>query len=250
MRYKLNLHAHSNFSDGGFSVKRIAEKYQELGFNTLVLTDHYYGMGPKKEAFSRDFDSSHRKSITLDREKLNLLRRQAKNITEKLGMGCIIGIEIGINKLEEVCVFGSDAIDAIFDLREERQDMGPDDTINISDLVDIRAKHPCMINLCHPGRPDVWVENNGHHILDGFEYIHAGTLMFDRFKKESGKHERPIPDEMRHLIKLSNSDAHSIECLDWNWNEVEEDIREEHHLIQYVNDKKPFYTISRLRDNW
>lgn len=237
MRYKLNLHAHCNFSDGGYTMKRMAEHYKELGFNTFVLTDHYYC-------------SSSRPEISLNREKLDLQRRQAKNIAEELDMGFIIGIEVGVARLEEVVVIGSDAIDMIMDLREAKVSADIDEVISMEELAQVRALHPCMINLCHPGRPDRWCEAGGHKVLDGFEYIHACTLMFDRFKRTENTSVRPVPGEFTGLVKLSNSDAHSIDCLDWCWNEVEEDIRSEAELITYVQDNKPFYTISRLRDNW
>lgn len=238
MRYKINLHAHSSYSDGGHTLSEMFLQYKELGFKVATFTDHYYNK------------PGERCNISLDREKIAAQREEAKRLGRFFNMGVICGIEIGINRLEEVVVIGEKAIDAIVDLREQRYDEMDDGTINIVDLLEIKKKHRCMINLCHPSRPYCWVEKGGHHVLDGFEYIHAGTLMFDRWRSTSDTPERKVPEEFLGKTKLCNSDAHSKSCLEWCWNEVEADIRNEHDLLGYVENGGLWHPVSSVRDNW
>ena len=41
----VNLHSHSEFSDGADSILKMANKAKELGHNALVVTDHGHGAG-------------------------------------------------------------------------------------------------------------------------------------------------------------------------------------------------------------
>ena len=239
MRYKIKLHAHSLFSDGGNTVAEMFHQYKELGFKVAVFTDHYYNMPSRPD-------------ISLTRAKIEQQRIEVAKVAKAYGMGGIVGIEVGISRLEEVVVIGTDAINRIMDLREERHarmDPGEGD-ITIKDLEDIRNEFSCMINLCHPGRPERWIENGGHNIIDGFEYIHMGTLMFDRWKRSTDSPNRKVPDEMKGKLKLSNSDAHHESQLHYNWNEIEQDIRSEAGLLAYVDNGGLWYPISSVRDNW
>ena len=38
--YKANLHCHSNFSDGQWSVEEIKENYKAQGYSIVAFTDH------------------------------------------------------------------------------------------------------------------------------------------------------------------------------------------------------------------
>ena len=237
MRFRINLHAHSRFSDGGHTVAEMFHQYKELGHNVAVFTDHYYNMPSRPD-------------ISLDRAKIDEQRGVVAAMSRAFNMGGIVGIEISINRLEEVVVIGSSAIDEIMNLREKRHLAGGEGDINIEDLRRIREKHSCMINLCHPGRPDCWCEAGGHHVLDGFEYIHGGTLMFDRWMRSTDSPNRKVPLQLKGKIKLSNSDAHSKDTLHWCWNEIEQDVRTEDELLAYVDNGGLWTPVSAVRDNW
>ena len=39
-QYKANLHTHSTFSDGEFTLPDMVEKYYDMGYDILAMTDH------------------------------------------------------------------------------------------------------------------------------------------------------------------------------------------------------------------
>ena len=39
---KINLHCHSNYSDGYVSLDKMAQEHKKLGFSAFVVTDHCY----------------------------------------------------------------------------------------------------------------------------------------------------------------------------------------------------------------
>ena len=45
---KINLHCHSNYSDGYASLSEMAEEHQKQGFSAFVVTDHCYPSFIKK----------------------------------------------------------------------------------------------------------------------------------------------------------------------------------------------------------
>lgn len=144
--YKINLHAHTCFSDGANTPYVMALKAKELGFSALVLTDHVYrkenseyGMVPEKwKAYWRAV-------------------AEAKTI-----LPVIVGCEVPYMG-EEVLVFGSTAVHEIW------ANYGIVDT-----LTDLKSRHNCAVILCHP---NVQYEKFLHE-LDGYERYNGGDDWF------------------------------------------------------------------------
>lgn len=146
MKYKINIHAHSIFSDGLNSPYVMALKAKELGFTALVLTDHYYGLDVPE--FMSPVTMKHlKKAVT-----------EAKEI-----LPIIIGMEVPFMG-QEVLVFGGAAIGSI--LRNGLPTM--------DEMLRLRKETGCAVILCHPGEDFEVTEP----AVDGFEQYNSGQDWF------------------------------------------------------------------------
>lgn len=207
MKSKINIHAHSLFSDGLNSPYKMALKAKELGFSALVLTDHFYGD-----------EFSHKDQISL--ESLIYLRR-CKSEIERSIMPVILGVEIPLLG-HEVIVFGYEAVIAIL-----RNGL-PTEESTAGLLYDLKFSSNCAIVLCHP-RP-IHNENRAKDIcnlIDGYEHINGG---FDFFKGISH-------GSLKGKQRWCNSDAHRANDLGQCYNILDVEIKNELDLIKYIKDK-------------
>lgn len=146
--YKLNIHAHTHFSDGCSSPYVMALEAKRLGFSALVITDHFYGM-------NSDF--------SLNESKFKLLR---KSCSEARGiLPVIVGIEIPFME-QEVLVFGGAAIKSIL----------KNGLPTMETLAGLKGTTGCAVILCHP-RAEF---ENTLPVIDGFERFNSGYDFFDR----------------------------------------------------------------------
>ena len=197
--YKINIHAHSIFSDGYDSPVILAQKALELGFTALVLTDHYY--------------DPTRHSIGLTTEKLPAYRR-AINEAKKI-LPVIVGVETPIYG-QEVLIFGGAGVKYVIE----------NEGIHTkADLHHIKELLKCAVILCHPS--------------DSFErlvpYVHGyerhnGTR--DMFAKD-----RPLAG-LEDKQAWHNSDAHMVGDLRDNYTLVNKKITCEADLINYIRKNK------------
>jgi predicted metal-dependent phosphoesterase TrpH len=212
VKYKINIHAHSIFSDGINSPYVMALKAKELGFSALVVTDHYYG------------HDRHELSLSINR--MRMLEKASKEA--KLILPVIIGMEIPLLG-QEFLLFGGSAIKSILkNGRPTRRAMRQ-----------LQESTYCALIMCHPG-------DFGHaaaDIADGFEEWNSGQNMFD-----NGRGKTRSFGKMENKPRWCNSDAHSADMLDWNYNIVDTKIRTESDLIKYIKrGKQPeFYINDRL----
>lgn len=217
--YKINLHAHSHFSDGLNSITEMAAEYKRLGFCCCVITDHVY---------TKDEECS----LTYKKYKYQV--KEAQAITY-LGFPTIIGIELSVKEAgEEIVVFGEPAIKTIFKLRERYNE------ITVKQLLAIKRhnKNSCLFNLCHPSSSAKLLELGGFELLDCYELINSGHEFFT-------KEENPY----RSLIALCNSDAHAIRSMNACHNEITIPIEHELELIAYFKSiKKVVHVNSRALD--
>ena len=149
MKYKINIHAHSIFSDGFNSPYVMALKAKELGFTALVITDHFYGLDIPE---------------FMGKNSMRLLRKSCKEAKEVLPI--IIGIEIPFMG-QEVLVFGEAAISWIL----------KNGLPTMSDMLEIKKDKDCAIILCHPGEDF----EKACPAIDGYEHFNSGQ---DCFKRE------------------------------------------------------------------
>lgn len=201
---KINIHAHSLFSDGLNSPYKMALKAKELGFSALVLTDHFYG-----DEFSQ------KDQISL--ESLIYLRRCRSEIEKEI-LPVILGVEIPLLG-QEVLVFGSQTVNAIL-----RNGL-PTEESTAGFLYDLKFSLNCAIILCHPG--PIYNKNKDiYRLIDGYEHINGG---FDFFKENShGK--------LQGKQRWCNSDAHRADDLGQCYNIIDGEIKNELDLIKYIKD--------------
>jgi predicted metal-dependent phosphoesterase TrpH len=207
-KYKINIHAHTFFSDGVNSPLGMALEANRLGFTALVITDHYYG------------ETDEWCSVNV--QKMRILRRacdEAKKI-----MPVIIGIELSFGG-EEILTFGSAMIQDIM----RHRDTGNELTMEL--LLKWKRRHDSAFVLCHPGKVENWVFLRP--LLDGYEEYNSGSSMF-RLELENG-----IVNEREHgaltgLPGWCNSDAHQAAGLERAYNLVDSKIENETDLIRYI----------------
>jgi predicted metal-dependent phosphoesterase TrpH len=153
MQYRLNIHAHTIFSDGCNSVYTMALKAKEIGLSALVITDHFYGL-------------EYPEFMTL--EKYKILKKEAREAAEILPV--IVGLEV-VFMGQEVLVFGESAILQI--LTNGKPDMNT--------MLRLKTNTGCAIILCHPGEFEFTVP-----ALDGFEHFNSGHNYFPEGKRDFG----------------------------------------------------------------
>ena len=84
---KVNLHAHTRYSDGHNTIEEMVEEYQRNHFSCAVITDHFYHRGSK---------------YSIDMESMKRAREEAYQLQKKKGYPVIVGIEHGLFKEEEI----------------------------------------------------------------------------------------------------------------------------------------------------
>lgn len=216
MTYKLNIHAHTIYSDGSPTVLELATAYKDLGFTCAVISDHYYGRE----------DLVH---YSMDRKKFIQACSDAEDAEQKLGYPVIVGMEYGFFGCEEVLCFGRDFLFRLYD--------GINST---EDFISLRKDYESACVLCHPrlrGGEHGFIAKKGHLCIDGFEHYNSGQNYFKN-PKFSGGHTREVPEEFKHLTAFSNSDAHNTRSLPRAVNLIDEPIKSESQLIDYITKKR------------
>ena len=201
MGYKINIHAHTIFSDGQNTPYRMALEAKELGFTALVITDHYYASRPDEWC-------------SLNLWKMHLLRRACKEAKQVLPV--IVGIELAFGG-EEILTFGSAVTQAIMEHVESGKEL------TMEYLLELKQKFDCAFVLCHPGKENNWKKLSP--LLDGYERFNSGSDMF--------KHDRRL-GPLESFPGWCNSDAHSVDGMARAYNVVDAKIETETDLIRYI----------------
>ncbi len=231
MKYKINLHCHTHFSDGANTVEEMAQAQHDLGFNTCVITDHVY---------------CEDRSISNSLEKFKLQLQHKEKAEKSVGIPIILGIELSVNRQEECLIFGTDAIIDILTLRHDK--ISNDDEgvgiITIDDIKEVKSKHDCIVILCHPQLPTYapnFIDVGGADILDGFEIINSGQNWF--------KH-RPVPSQFDDIVAICSSDAHSTQDRDLGrcYMYSDNSITNETELIKHIKSKSGFEFYNKFRN--
>lgn len=202
--YRINIHAHSLFSDGTNSPIEMAREAKRLKFTALVLTDHYYG-GKYPEV-----------EITFEKlRSYNMALREAKGI-----LPVIRGLEVAYGG-EEFLLFGSSAIKWLIATGGLNTD---------EDIKKMREEHHCAMVLCHPMQnARLW-----YKYLDGYERHNHCEDYF------SVRGEAQPLGMLEGKQAWHNSDAHQYEGLRVGYNLVASKITTEDDLIKYIkSDKHP-----------
>lgn len=205
-KYKINIHAHTIFSDGKNTPYRMALEAKEIGFTALVVTDHYHGA---TDAWS---------SVSV--QKMRLLRKACEEA--KTVLPVIIGIELAFGG-EEILTFGTAAIQEIM----RHRDAGNELTMDL--MLKWKNRHDCAFVLCHPGKEENW--DRLRPLLDGYEAFNSGDDMFKICV--NGRGERSLGC-LASLPGWCNSDSHSVDALRRAYNIVDSKIENETDLIRYI----------------
>jgi len=216
-QYKINLHAHTFFSDGANSPYTMALEAKRLGLCCLILTDHFY---PK--------NSSTCFSMGPDRYRLrNRASFEAREI-----LPIINGLELAFGN-EEMLVFGGEMIQKIYQHCSVNKA-----ELTISHLEKWKRRYESAFILCHPHSPSNWDVLRG--ILDGYERYNSGWDMFPSGADFSF---------LKSLPSWCNSDAHECETLCRAYNLIDTEIKTEYDLIQYLKSgKQPVYYINQKEE--
>jgi hypothetical protein len=229
--FKINLHAHTQYSDGQATIAQMAEACKDLEFTACVITDHVY-MDDRRPSVSQS-------------QYLHKILPEAREVQEKVGIPVIVGAEFSIGRMEECLVFGTQAITELYSMRQEYMNI-KDAYLDIADLAYIRDNRDCAVILCHPSIPVYgdnfstfdpenpqktkpmknWITQGGVNVIDGYEGINSGQPQFGKF--------RNVPKEFDGLISFCNSDAHSVISLSLGYNETASPIYTEDDLIRYI----------------
>lgn len=212
---KINLHCHTNYSDGD-DIFKMAKEHKTQGFSAFVTTDHVYPA--MLSSFKKNGDA---RSLTSYAE-FEKQAEELQKISEELDFPCIQGIELALYG-EEVLVFGQKVCQDIFDymakidLKEQEKyvaTMAYKRKLNLR-LINIleQNKENSAYILCHP-RLDTtpkWILKPLYPLLDGFEFQNYGTYYFtDQTNLACPRRmKRKIPRELKGKNKFYNSDAHS-----------------------------------------
>ena len=180
-KMKINLHCHTNYSDGCDSVFDMAKKHQQHGFSAFVVTDHVQPLHleeDRKQRFPRAITSY---------EQFQHQTQELKYVSKQLHFPCIQGMELGLFG-EEILVFGKKASRDIFhfmdkidftekyiDINNHRQKV----VLNLINILQQNKEHTAII-LCHPQLdPAVnWVLEPLYPLLDGYEFQNRGCYYF------------------------------------------------------------------------
>lgn len=231
--FKINLHAHTKYSDGYDTVEKQAKGCKSLGFSACVITDHVY-------------NAEHKYSLSV--QKFTEQLEEAKRVSEDLDYPVILGAEFSIAKSEECLVFGTEAIMRLLEIRHNEIFNSGSAYIGIDELRAVRSEFDCSVILCHPMLPEYktdqgqnFIQIGGADVIDGFEIINSGQFEFRR---------RAIPVEFDGLVRVCNSDAHHSGELDLCYNLTTENITDEKSLIKYIKSRGDFVcaTVQRHKD--
>jgi len=193
-KYKINIHAHSIFSDGINSPYHMALKAKELCFTALVITDHYYGDKFPEVSMHKDKMYQYRKCVA-----------EAKKV-----LPVISGLEVPFLG-GEILIFGGTLIKHILDNGLPTEE----------DIVTARSFKDTAVILCHPSHN----YNEQAAFVDGYEHYNSGSDFFQK--------DRDL-GELKGMPGWCNSDAHHSEGLEVGYNIVGSKITTEGDLIKYI----------------
>ncbi len=188
---KVNLHIHSNFSDGKEDFDKLVEQAKKLNMKYIAITDHNCVLGHKQTKYKNDeilikgveFDCFYKMSL------LHILG---------------YGIDVENEKINALCAKNEkEQKDDIVRLFKSRHPKKVIDAIHSAGGLAVLA-HPCCCNVINLDNFVSKLKNLG---LDGIETYYP----YDRFRgivKFSSRKEPYILAQKYDLIQTGGSDEH------------------------------------------
>lgn len=209
---KIDLHAHSMWSDGSGTIEEMTTEYERLGFIASIITDHDYMIKDK---------------YVIDKQ-----REEIKELNEssKFSIPIIQGCEITLTYGEEAILFGEKAIDHWFTIIDKKEyEPGMFDDFNHA------------IIWVHPRIYEKYslIENAKFlSSFHGFEIENGGKHIFSENYKDNGIDKINKIQEFIKYEPYKNSDAHSVRMIKSSCNEIDRDITNEKDLIDWIKSRK------------
>lgn len=95
MKHLVDLHIHSNFSDGKLSISEIVDLYGSKGFSFIAITDHLADSKTLTGFVTRALKLSLTEK-SMD-QYLSVIKTEAKRAWQKYGMVLLSGVEVTLN---------------------------------------------------------------------------------------------------------------------------------------------------------
>ena len=192
---KINLHIHSNFSDGALDFDEIVEQAKKLNMKYISITDHNTILGYKHSKYKDD-------SILIKGVEFDCFYRMS--LLHILGYG----IDINNEKLNSLCAKSeNEQKNDIIRLFKSRHPKKVIEAIHDAGGIAVLA-HPCCCNVFN-------LDNFVKHLvdlgLDGIETYYP----YDRFRGVLKFSSRKLPFELAkkyNLIQTGGSDEHGKLC--------------------------------------
>ncbi len=208
---KINLHAHSRWSDGSGTIEEMTNEYERLGFVASIITDHDYMIEEKP---------------ALDEQRKEI---RHLNASGKFSIPIIQGCEITLEHGEEAILFGELAIDHWFSIKTD-QTYEPrmfDDFNHAIIWAHPRASYEDAL------LEDIKFLSSFH----GFEIENAWNPVFmgDNDKNDSDRLNL-IKNHIRYE-PYRNSDAHFVSMIEKSYNKINSAIKDENALIDWIRSR-------------
>ncbi len=214
--YTINLHSHTDYSDGHNSIYEMAAEAKGLGFSAYVVTDHLY---PASPGFGLYYI-----------EEFETQKQECLRVSKELNYPIIQGIEINLG-FEEILVFGENVIKEFIDFCTETRENAYITHFHHLEFI-FERKEQCAIILCHPELYINKLTQGFYDLLfdtvDAYEKFNRGYDYFD---------DRDVPKELLNKQGFNNSDAHHRDNLIVGYNTIPQIIINEQELINYIKQR-------------
>ena len=238
--YKINLHAHSIYSDGDSTLSELVNMAESLGHTALVVTDHDW--------YLDSFEKGHNKIESLKDAPIPIILGQ--EISTPFG-DCLLfgekallaynGLHISMNKINySMYYFYKYGVVAKHSdwLQQERY---------LKLFTERMKDENYALVLCHPFQYEIDSENMKDRVLSShekefFQLIHGVEVQ----NNKDCINIEWLFQHMKHGVKkLKNSDAHCLKDMSTCCNETEFPIKNENDLIFWLKTEIESQTLKQ-----
>ena len=82
-KFKINLHAHTRYSDGGCTIEEHAKAAKELGFCCCCITDHVYSKASYYSLEKDTFEKAVREARRVSKKKRGLWSAELHQVSKQ-----------------------------------------------------------------------------------------------------------------------------------------------------------------------
>jgi len=209
MKYELHSHTVETSQCAQITAKELVEKYKELGYSGIVITNHYSDFTfSLKEMFNKKLRSEHY---------LKGYREAKKYETEDFSV--LLGLEL------RFFLNGNDYL--IYGITEELIEKSPFLLpMYLKRTSAFFRKHGCIIIQAHPYRPYIYRANPKY--LDGVEIVNGKST------KEENKKALKWAERKNLKIKTAGSDCHRVTGAGISGIETNEPIKNNDDLLRIL----------------